>query len=282
MVQLPTFHNSQLFTQAVTHSSYDGQGSGGASRGQGQLLPLSPALELEGWGLDGSPEGLAIDPAADPHAVALPSGVYASERLEFLGDAVLNFLAGEFVYKRYPRKPEGELTALRSALVDERQLSAFARALELEHYLRLGKSAENQGVRDNSKILSCTFEAVVGAYFLDQQSEVGAVRSFVWSLFETVADRQAMTAVQTNYKSRFQEWVQANCPGCLPVYLVVEESGPPHAKVFVVNVQVCSGAGTPQPLPSGGQGVIWGEGSGRSKQAAEKAAARAALAALGG
>ncbi|MEB3161850.1 MAG: ribonuclease III [Prochlorothrix sp.] len=272
-VQLPTFQDPQLFIQAVTHSSYDGHSGGGASRAQGLLLPLNPALELEGWAWEDQGGAAAIGAGAE-----LPAGVYANERLEFLGDAVLNFLAGEFVYKRYPQKPEGELTALRSALVDERQLSAFARELGLGGYLRLGKSAENQGVRENAKILSCTFEAVVGAYFLDQQSQVGAVRSFVWPLFEAVADQQALTAIKTNYKSRFQEWVQANCPGCLPVYTVVVESGPPHDKVFEVVVQVRSGQ--EDPLETLAQTVIWGRGTGRSKQAAEKAAAQAALAAL--
>lgn len=306
MVQLPPFQDPKLFTQAVTHSSYDSTEDAGTHHQSGRLVPLvplNPAGELEDWGTappqpntpgypaTASPGQGSINTApSDP----LPPGVYANERLEFLGDAVLNFLAGEFVYKRYPQKPEGELTALRSALVDERQLSAFAQELDLGRYLRLGKSAENQGVRQNTKILSCTFEAVVGAYFLDQTSQIEAVRSFVWPLFETVVDHQAVAAVKTNYKSRFQEWVQANCPGCLPVYSVVAESGPPHQRVFEVRVQVRGEDGTPQLMPTGTGAhqpaataeptapnrLVWGEGQGRSKQIAEKAAAQMALGAL--
>ncbi|WP_016922811.1 ribonuclease III [Prochlorothrix hollandica] len=253
MSKLPTFRNPDLFAQSVTHASCDSTGNGGATIGQGLLLPL--VMEEM---------SLIHEPTHYFNNVIPPN----NERLEFLGDAVLNFLAGEFLYKRYPQKTEGELTPLRSALVDERQLSAFAKTLELGQYLRLGKSAENQGGRNNSKILSSTFEAVVGAYFLDQNSDMDTVKSFVWPLFESVVDHQVIMAVQANYKSRLQEWIQSHYPcGQLPKYEVVAEKGPAHAKTFTVVVRVGD--------------RVCGEGEGRSKQAAEKVAAQMALAELG-
>lgn len=93
-----------------------------------------------------------------------------NERLEFLGDAVLNFISGNFLYKRFPYKAEGELTPLRSALVDEQQLAKFAEMLELGPLMKLGKGAEREGGRQNANLLSSTFEAIVGAYFLDTNS----------------------------------------------------------------------------------------------------------------
>jgi ribonuclease-3 len=191
-----------------------------------------------------------------------------NERLEFLGDAVLNFLSGEFLFKRFPEKPEGELTALRSALVDERQLSEFAIAIGLNQpdRMRLGRGAERDGGRQNPNLLSSTFEAIVGAYFLDNQSNVDAVRPFVLALFETVADQVAIAALAINFKSRFQEWSLANL-GENPRYLIIDQTGPDHAREYTAEVQVAR-----KP---------YGRGKGRRKQDAEKAAAREALDRLG-
>jgi len=189
-------------------------------------------------------------------------GSLNNERLEFLGDAVLNFLAGEFLYKRYPHKSEGELTPLRSALVDGRQLAIFAQKLHLGEQMRLGRGAELQGARENPNLLSSAFEAVVGAYFLDQDSSIEAVRSWIWPLFIAVVEDLAATAPRTNYKSRLQDWALAHQKG-IPVYEVIAESGAEHAKKFTVVVKV--------------QGKILGQGQGRRKQTAEKAAAQQAL-----
>lgn len=189
-----------------------------------------------------------------------------NERLEFLGDAILNFLSGEFLYKRYSLKPEGELTPLRSALVDEKQLAQFASLLKLDQWLKLGKGAELEGGRQNANLLSSAFEALIGAYFLDVQSDVDAVRAYVDPLFASVIDNLAVRALQINYKSRFQEWALAQM-GENPKYAIVHESGPDHAKVFEVQVSVA--------------GKKYGGGTGRSKQDAEKEAARSALQILG-
>jgi ribonuclease III len=188
-----------------------------------------------------------------------------NERLEFLGDAVLNFLAGEFLYKRYPDKPEGQLTPLRSALVDERQLAQFAIALNLGPMMRLGRGAEMNGGRSNPNLLSSTFEALVGAYFLDVGSDMEKVRAYVTPLFTLVIDNLADTAVQVNYKSRFQEWALANT-GQNPSYVIVAQSGPDHARQFTAEVKVGS--------------KKYGTGQGNRKQDAEKDAARQALAKL--
>ncbi len=189
-----------------------------------------------------------------------------NERLEFLGDAVLNFLAGEFLYKRYPDKPEGQLTPLRSALVDEKQLAQFAIALNLGSMMRLGRGAEINDGRNNPNLLSSTFEAVVGAYFLDTGSDIDAVRAVVMPLFDSVIDNFADTAVQVNYKSRFQEWALANI-GQNPTYAIVAQAGPDHARVFTAEVKVAD--------------KKYGMGQGHRKQDAEKAAARQALEKLG-
>jgi ribonuclease-3 len=189
-----------------------------------------------------------------------------NERLEFLGDAVLNFISGEFLYKRYLDKPEGELTPLRSALVDEKQLAKFAIQLNLGQKLLLGKGAELEGGRQNPNLLSSVFEAVVGAHFLDSASDIQAVRQFIEPLFEAVVDSLVVVAPAINYKSRFQEWALANV-GENPKYRVMAESGPDHARQFVIEVQVA--------------GKSYGNGSGRKKQDAEKNAARNALEGLG-
>ena len=197
-----------------------------------------------------------------------------NERLEFLGDAVINFLSGEFLYQRFPDRPEGELTPLRSTLVDERRLAEFAQLLELGSQMRLGRGAELEGGRQNANLLSSTFEAVIGAYLLDnqvdRQSEIQPVRDYIQPFFANVVDRLTVDfsthAAIANYKSRLQEWALATL-GENPHYAIVRESGPDHAKQRVAAVQI------------GGQ--QYGEGIGRSKQDAEKEAARDALEKLG-
>jgi ribonuclease-3 len=189
-----------------------------------------------------------------------------NERLEFLGDAVLNFLSGEFLYKRYPQKPEGQLTPLRSALVDETQLAKFAVQLNLGAQLYLSKGAQAQGGRTNPNLLSSAFEALVGAYFLDQDSDIDQIRAFVFPLFESVVDQLAQVTPQMNYKSRLQQWALAQQKNP-PVYVVTKATGPDHAKEFTVEVWL-------------NQDKL-GQGTGRRKQEAEKAAARDALGQLG-
>ena len=188
-----------------------------------------------------------------------------NERLEFLGDAVLNFLSGEFLYKRYPDQPEGQLTPLRSALVDEVQFAKFAVMLNLGAHLLLGRGAELDGGRQNPNLISSTFEAVIGAYFLDSNSNIEAVRHYVWPFFAAVVDSLVVSTPTINYKSRFQEWALAHGDE-VPKYTTIGQSGPDHAREFVVEARW--------------QNKCYGIGKGRSKQNAEKDAARNAIAAL--
>lgn len=192
-------------------------------------------------------------------------GVEDNERLEFLGDAVLNFLSGNFLFWRYPDQPEGKLTILRSQLVDQTQLAKFAIAIDLGSQMRLGKGADRDGGRSNPNLLSSAFEAVIGAYFLDCDSDIAKVRQYVEPFFESVCDRQTATAT-INFKSQFQEWALANGSEN-PEYVILSESGPDHDKKFLAEVRVSDKA--------------YGRGVGAKKQEAEKEAAKAALKKLG-
>jgi ribonuclease III len=189
-----------------------------------------------------------------------------NERLEFLGDALLNFLSGEFLYKRYPSKTEGELTPLRAALVEEGQLAKFAEALEIGKLLRMGKGAELEGGRTNANLLSSGFEALIGAYFLDKNSDINPVREYIEPFFATVVDNLAISAAHENYKSRFQEWSLANI-GENPRYTISHQSGPDHDREWEAEVWIGFSK--------------YGDGKGRKKQDAEKDAAKNALKGLG-
>jgi ribonuclease-3 len=189
-----------------------------------------------------------------------------NERLEFLGDAILTFLCGEFLYQTFPDQAEGELTRLRASLVDRTQLAAFAQALDLGTQLRLGRGVENSGGRNNPRLLSSAFEALIGAYYLDGDGDMEAVRAYVAPCFEwALASRDSETAT-ANPKSQLQEWALKST-GQVPKYEIVAESGPDHAKQFVVEVSI-------QQQP-------YGQGEGHRKQDAEKEAARSALERLG-
>ncbi len=189
-----------------------------------------------------------------------------NERLEFLGDAILTFLSGEYLYQRYPDRPEGELTPLRAALVDENQLSHFATQLQLQQHLRLSRGAENSDSRNSKRVLCSTFEALIGAYFLDSGHDIETLRAYVIPMFDSVADTVSETAIHINYKSRFQIWSLEQL-GEVPTYEIIAASGPDHAKQFTAEVRV--------------KGLLYGRGKGRRKQDAEKKAAQAALKKVG-
>ncbi|BAY63707.1 ribonuclease III [Calothrix brevissima NIES-22] len=201
-----------------------------------------------------------------------PNSGEDNERLEFLGDALLTFLSGEYLYRRYPEKREGELTPLRSRLVDQSQLAKFAVRLDLSKWMRLGKGAEKDGGRTKSRLLSNTFEAIIGAYFLD--SGVESVRDFVEPLFDSAIAETSLVLYKSgdesnnlvDSKNRFQEWVQRNVTQNPPVYETVQIGGLSHAPEFLAKVFVDK--------------EEYGEGKGRNKKEAEKAAAEDALAKL--
>ncbi|MGB3669251.1 MAG: ribonuclease III [Phormidesmis sp.] len=183
-----------------------------------------------------------------------------NERLEFLGDAILTFLSGDYLYARYPNKPEGELTTMRATLVDQPQLCQFAQALDIGQYLRMGKGADQEGGRDSSRLLCSVFEAMIGAYFLDTERNVQAVSAYVIPFFDSVVPSVVGRAIK-DAKTQLQEWAPKK--GKRLEYAELGSSGPDYDKEFVVEVRI--------------NGKIYGRGRGKSKQKAQKAAAKATL-----
>ncbi|MBW4561590.1 MAG: ribonuclease III [Mojavia pulchra JT2-VF2] len=189
-----------------------------------------------------------------------------NERLEFLGDALLNYLSGDYLYHRHPEKGEDELTRRRSALVDEKQLAKFAEEVDLNFKMRLGKGAIQDGGYYNPNLLSSTFEAVIAAYYLDNDSNIEAVRAIIEPLFDSVSENIVIIRSNVDSKNRFQEWVQCNITPTPPKYVTVQIGGLSHAPEFLAQVFVDE--------------KVYGEGKGRNKKTAEKAAAEDALAKL--
>jgi len=185
-----------------------------------------------------------------------------NERLEFLGDAVLDFIAGAWVYNRFPELPEGDLTKIRSALVRNQQLAKFSRKLELGRALRLGRGEASSGGRGRDNLLGSAFEALVGAIYLEAGLET--VKAFVTPIFEDA--REIILDEIHDPKSQLQEWTQSQKLGA-PHYRVISTSGPDHAVVFEIVVEVA--------------GVEKGRGTGTSKSAAEHDAAQDAMKNLG-
>ncbi|MGT2928016.1 ribonuclease III [Streptococcus danieliae] len=183
-----------------------------------------------------------------------------NERLEFLGDAVLQLLISEYLYGHFPEKPEGELSKLRSMMVREESLAGFSRDCKFDQYIRLGKGEEKNGGRNRETILGDLFEAFLGALLLDQG--VDAVRSFITiHIIPKIETGQFERVV--DYKTQLQEILQAG--GDVQIrYQVLQESGPAHAKEFLVGVFL-----NDQKLT---------QGTGRSKKIAEQEAAKKAIA----
>jgi ribonuclease III len=183
-----------------------------------------------------------------------------NERLEFLGDAVLDFVVGDYLFHHLPDMAEGELTVLRAALVRAPTLADFANKLEIGRFLRLGYGEDESGGRRRVPLLCATFEAVVGAIYLDQG--LPAAQQLIERLIKpTLIEIQAQS-LHKDARSEFQVWAQAQF-NITPQYRVVQISGPDHAREFTTQVLL--------------KNEIWGEGRGKSKQAAAQAAAYAAL-----
>ena len=185
---------------------------------------------------------------------------YHNQRLEFLGDAVLDFLVAAWLYRHYPDFSEGPLTRLRATLVRTKTLATLAHDLGLGEALLLGRGEEESGGHTRLANLCDALEAVMGALYLDGGLDVVWQKLEVWFAREAGAIMQAETYVDA--KSRFQEWAQAEL-GITPVYQIVDEDGPDHAKLFTAQVLLDTD--------------VVGEGRGSSKRTAEQAAARAAL-----
>ena len=187
-----------------------------------------------------------------------------NERLEFLGDAVLDFVVGAWVYNHFPEMAEGELTRLRSALVRTDSLAAFARRLDFGPALRLGRGELASGGRDRDNLLCGAFEAFIGALYLE--TDIQAAAQFIEPLLESTREQIFSKPDLSDAKSRLQEWTQGQKLGAL-VYALVGTSGPDHERTFEVEARV--------------NGKAIGHGRGSSKASAEQEAAKAALEQLG-
>jgi ribonuclease-3 len=183
-----------------------------------------------------------------------------NERLEFLGDAVLDFVTGEYLYNRFPELREGSLTSLRSALVRREALADFAGQFALGEYLLMGHGEAESGGRSRPANLCAAFEALVGALYLDQGLDV--VRSLMEPLVEPEVARTMQENLDKDPKSLLQELVQGRIQRT-PRYVTVDASGPDHAKQFTVQVTIGRKA--------------YALGTGHSKQQAAQEAARQAL-----
>jgi len=191
-----------------------------------------------------------------------PDSLDDNERLEFLGDAVLDFIVGAWVYNRFPELQEGDLTKIRSAIVRNDQLANFARRIELGGAIRLGRGEAASGGRDRDALLGSAFEALIGAMYLD--SGLDAVEAFVSPILN---DSQEYILDEIHDpKSLLQEWAQAEKLGT-PQYVTISTKGPDHAKEFEVEVRI--------------KGMAYGRGHGTSKQVAARIAAQTALEAMG-
>jgi ribonuclease-3 len=193
-----------------------------------------------------------------------PEALEDNERLEFLGDAVLDFLVGAWLYNHFPEMSEGQLTRLRAALVGNDQLASFATQIQLGEFMLLGKGEDEGGGRMRSALLGCTFEALIGALFIDQSLE--AVHEFFEPFLEEESQKILNGSGEQDVKSLLQEWSQSQGLGA-PTYRTVGAFGPDHDKIFEVEVII--------------GGEVAGRGEGHSKQAAAKNAARAALGSIG-
>ena len=189
------------------------------------------------------------------------NGLLSNERLEFLGDSILGMLVAEYLYRRFPDRPEGELTRMRADMVCETTLAAVANSIHLGDHLLLGHGEEQGGGRQRESILADAVESVIAACFLDGGME--AARGFVEKFILVKVPVTQLHNV--DYKTKLQELIQQKKNQNL-TYTLTGESGPDHDKQFAV--QVCL------------NGAVVGSGTGRSKKRAEQDAARDAIAQL--
>lgn len=182
------------------------------------------------------------------------------EQLEFLGDAVLDLIISEMLFELYPNENEGFMTKARSRLVKGTTLAKISKKLKLNEYLEIGERAKQQGIDTSKSVLADVFEALVGAIYKD--SGYAAAREFVNQVYATKVDIKEIANKLDNYKSALLEFTQGRKLGT-PHYRVVDESGPPHERIFTVEVLV--------------EDNVLGVGSGTNKKRAEQKAAFEAL-----
>jgi ribonuclease-3 len=187
-------------------------------------------------------------------------GIEQNERLEFLGDAVLELVSTEWLYEHYPQEPEGVLTNWRSALVRTESIGAAAEKLGYWPYMRLSRGEKQATKRAQLQIMANAFEAVLGALYVDQGYE--PARQLVEREILSTLEKILQTGSWQDSKSRLQELAQEHI-NLTPIYKVLDEHGPDHDKIFTIGVYLGD--------------KLYGEGKGPSKQMAQQAAAEAAL-----
>ncbi|WP_418790091.1 ribonuclease III [Phosphitispora sp. TUW77] len=184
-----------------------------------------------------------------------------NQRLEFLGDAVLELVISDYIYRKYPQYPEGVLTKIRAGIVCEPSLAKVAGSLYLGDYLYMGKGEERSGGRERPSILADAMESLIGAIYLDHGLETAY--KFILDKLGPVIERVIKDGgMITDYKTHLQELVQKHYDSHLS-YDIIKEYGPDHCKTFVAGVSI--------------MGKLWGTGTGRTKKEAEQLAAKDAL-----
>lgn len=191
---------------------------------------------------------------------AVEHAVESYERLEFLGDAIVDFLIGEYLYKNHSHLNEGMMTRLRASLVCEEALSSLALKIGIDEYMLLGNGAEQEGARKRPSILADMFEAHIAAMYLD--AGIDNTRCYLYSVYADEIDKSVQSGRYIDYKTQLQEKLQQRGP-CEIKYIVVSSVGPVHDCIF--EVQVCA------------NGKVLGTGSSNSKKKAQIAAAKDAL-----
>ena len=181
------------------------------------------------------------------------------ERMEFLGDSILGLIIAEKVFEKFPDYSEGQLSKLRAKIVSRDFLATVARQIGLGNYLVLSREAENSGGRENNSILADAMESLICSIYLDSGIKAARkfIQNFIFRSYKTILDEQDLI----NYKSKLQEYTQLETQD-LPEYVLVEESGPDHLKIFVIEVKI--------------HGKTIGKGKGYTKKEAQQKAAKVA------
>jgi ribonuclease-3 len=190
----------------------------------------------------------------------LPQATPSNERLEFLGDSILNLVVAEYLYHRFPQAEEGELTKIRSRLVNRKALAAYARAIRLSDFILMSTSAAQAIGKGYDAITADTFEAIIAAIYLDGGFQ--PAREFVERQVLSAMKKGSVVTSDENYKSMLLEYAQSQGIGA-PRYHIVKEEGPDHDRTFTVDVML--------------NNVRQGRGTGKNKKEAEQAAASEAL-----
>ncbi len=188
-----------------------------------------------------------------------------NERLEFLGDSVLSLIVSEYLYDKFAKRPEGELTKIRAQVVCTRSLSKLAKKISLGDYLLLGKGESSNG-RNKDTILENAFEAIIAAIYLDSNHDKSVVAKFILPLIEEEIDEASADHMAYDYKTSLQQFVQASGKDKIQ-YILVNEYGPDHQKTFEIEVRLNSN--------------VVGKGIGKTKREAEQLAAKEALCLFG-